>query len=272
MANYNFTVPSLGNKYIDFRTEIIGDSYNWSWIRPMSQVTSIAIHHTAGPDNQTPQQIAGYHVNTLGWGGVGYHFIITPDGTVYYVGDLNTARAHVKDRNESSIGICLVGSFMNGKTPKDAQIASAHVVCSRLLFESPELPNLNGWEDISGHKELGNATACPGDSWAQWKQKLIIGIPQTPPVADEGQRIIEITKLYQVIFGRTPDQEGLNSYVKSRYTIDEIRKILTESIEHRQILERAQTYKKFFALATEARDHLAIAVQKVDEISQSASL
>lgn len=268
MANFIFTVPSLEKKYIDFRTPITGDSYNWSWVRPLTQVTSIAIHHSAGPDTQTPEDIARYHVKTLGWGGVGYHFIITNDATVYYVGDLNTARAHVKNKNESSIGVCLIGTFMNSKQPNDNQIMSAHRLCSRLLFETPEIPNINGWEDIYGHKELGSVTACPGDTWPLWKPKLLSGIA-SPDNANNSERVAEITKMYQIILGRDPDQDGLLMYVKSKYSLDQIRKIMTESLEHKSIIERAQSYKKLKALAQNANTYLLESKKAVDELIQN---
>lgn len=271
MANFIFTVPSLDKKYIDFRTPIIGDSYNWSWVRPLTQVNTIAIHHSAGPDTQTPEDIARYHVKTLGWGGVGYHFIITNDATVYYVGDLNTARAHVKNKNESSIGICLIGTFMNNKQPNDNQIRAAHRLCSRLLFETPEIPNINGWEDIYGHKELGGKTACPGDSWALWKPKIISGIPEGANNSNNSERVSEITKMYQIILGRDPDQDGLSMYVKSQYSIDQIRKIITESLEHKAIIERAQSYKRLKALAQNASNSLIESKKAVDELLQNVS-
>ncbi|MBI2600039.1 N-acetylmuramoyl-L-alanine amidase, partial [Candidatus Daviesbacteria bacterium] len=82
MAKTNLQIQSLGNKFVDLRDLIPGDSYNWSWVRDLSQVNFLAIHHTAAPDTQTPEEIANYHIQNNGWGGIGYHFVITKDGTV----------------------------------------------------------------------------------------------------------------------------------------------------------------------------------------------
>ena len=58
--------------------------------RPLSQITHIAIHHSAAPANVTPERIADYHVNNPShlWPGIGYHYYIGPDGTIYHTQDL----------------------------------------------------------------------------------------------------------------------------------------------------------------------------------------
>ncbi|MEK7166249.1 MAG: peptidoglycan recognition family protein, partial [Patescibacteria group bacterium] len=126
MGNFAFNVPSLGTKFIDYRNQILGDSFNWSFARPLSQVQYLTIHHAAGPDTQTPDSIAAFHVNTNGWGGIGYHFVIAKDGRVYYVGDLTTGRANVANLNHLVIGICLIGSFIDGIEPPQTQLVSTH--------------------------------------------------------------------------------------------------------------------------------------------------
>lgn len=264
MGNFNLTVSSLGSKFIDYRTPILGDSFNWHWVRPLSQPQYLAIHHTAGPDTQTPDQIAAYHVNSRGWGGVGYHFLIAKNGTVYYVGDLTTARAHVYNYNHLAIGICLIGNFTAGKMPSTDQIQSAHLLCVKLLFQTPELSNVNGWEDLVGHKQFA-ATACPGDNWPQIRQKIITGIGVSP---DDSKRLTQIAELYRVILGREPDQDGLNSWDKGGQTIDQIRKSIVESIEHQQILNRAKNLTEAKTLAAES---LALSTQvsgKIEKITK----
>lgn len=176
MGNFTFGVPALGNKFVDYRQQIPGDSFNWAWTRPLAQVKYLVIHHTAAVDTQTPESIANYHINNNGWGGIGYHLVISKEGVVYYVGDLTTARANVKDMNHLVVGICLVGNFTGGRVPTDSQIGSTRLLCEKLLFNTPELSGADGWEDVVGHKQLG-ATACPGDNWESWRQKVVAGVP-----------------------------------------------------------------------------------------------
>jgi hypothetical protein len=179
MGNFPLQIPALGKKFVDYRQQILGDSFTWSWVRPLSQPKDLAIHHSAGPETQTPDNIAAYHVRSRGWGGVGYHFIIARNGTTYYVGDLTTARANVANKNHLVIGICLIGNFMNGRLPSHDQFLSAHELCSHLLFHTPALTNINGWEDVIGHQQL-QATSCPGQDWLTWRKWLIK--PPVPPV------------------------------------------------------------------------------------------
>ncbi|MBD3279583.1 MAG: DUF4214 domain-containing protein [Candidatus Pacebacteria bacterium] len=249
MGNFSLTVPALADKFVDYRQQIIGNSYTWSWVRPLAQVRYLVIHHSAGPDTQTPDDIARYHVQNRGWGGVGYHFIITKDGTTYYVGDLTTARAHVYNYNHSALGVCLVGKFMNGKQPSNAQIHSAHELASQLFFRTPALTNCDGWEDLKGHSDF-SATACPGDSWPSYKPKIIADV--NPPTTYQKRRQA-ISELYQVVLGREPDQAGLDYHVKSDRSIDQIRQLMTESSEHRQLINRAYSFKKAQELANQGR-------------------
>lgn len=174
MSRIDLNIPSLGNKFADIRDTMPGDSFNWSWIRPLSQVKYLAIHHSAASDIQTPTEIANFHIKSNGWGGIGYHFLVAKDGTVYYVGDIGTARANVEGLNEQVIGICLVGNFIDGNLPSAAQLDSTNKLCN-FLVNFTELSNVNSRDSIRAHSELpGQSTTCPGDSWGSWKENLFV--------------------------------------------------------------------------------------------------
>ena len=165
-------------KWNDYRDEIWGNSYTWSWVRSFSQLTGVLIHHSVTKHEATPDDIALLH-KARGWGGIGYHFVITKDGTVYYVGDISTARAHVLDKNEKFLGIVMVGDFTK-HLPSDEQIKSAHDLCKFFFFQTPSLPTLKGWDQLGGHKDQ-QATACPGSSWPiDMRERIKNRIPYTP--------------------------------------------------------------------------------------------
>lgn len=267
MANFSLNIPALGNKLVDLRGRIAGDSFNWSWERPLSQVRYLVVHHSAGPDTQTPADIANYHVQSRGWGGIGYHFVISKDGTVSYVGDLTTARANVLNLNHLVIGICLIGTFMNGALPSDNQINASHFLCSHLLFNTPEASGINGWEDVVGHKQLG-ATACPGDTWDFYRPKIVTGIGISSTTPDTAQRAGEIANIYRTALGREPDQPGLESYVQSGDSIDQIRKSIVESWEHQSLINKARSFKKAQDLAAGSVASISQALRKVGEITK----
>ena len=176
MSKIDLTIPSLGNKFVDLRDQLPGDSYNFSWVRPLSQVNFLAIHATGTPDTQTPQEIANYHININGWGGIGYHFLISADGVVFYVGDIFTARANVANLNEQVLGICLMGNFTEGRVPTNEQLDSAHKLCE-FFIKFAGLPNVTSWDKVRGHKELPNqSTPCPGDDWNTWRIQIVEGV------------------------------------------------------------------------------------------------
>lgn len=208
MPNTPLHIPDLINrgKWVDYRDPIWGDSYNWSWVRKWEEVKYLVIHHTVTSHDATPDDIALLH-KARGWAGIGYHFVITKDGTVYYVGDISTARANVLNMNEQVIGITLVGDFTK-HLPSDDQILSAHDLCKFFLFNAPALPNINGWEDVVGHKEL-QATACPGNDWKDTASSLynrIKGrIPYTPQPTPQPEPIPQ----------PQPDQFSIDLGVKS---------------------------------------------------------
>ncbi len=154
----------------DLRNPIAGDSYNWAGTEPMAAKKSIVIHHTgvntANSGGEDGFSIANYHTTKNGWGGIGYHFVITHDNhgavQVQYVGDLATYRAHVANNNPGRIGICLVGNFEQ-EVPGQEQLAATRRLIDYLIAPNNIAPSLNFHSQVVGHGDL-MATGCPGKS------------------------------------------------------------------------------------------------------------
>jgi hypothetical protein len=191
MASTPLHIPDLvnRNKFRDYRDGVLGNSYTWWAERDWNTPEYIAIHHSVtNPTNNYKgdvDYIAHLHVNVRSFGGIGYHFVITTDGTVWYVGDISTMRANVANKNHLVIGICLVGDFTK-HNPTDDQILSVHDLCKFLKDDVHMLSKINGksWEQVVvGHKEL-QATACPGTSWKgpddSMFERIKNRIPYTP--------------------------------------------------------------------------------------------
>lgn len=151
--------------------------------RPLSQITHLAIHHTATPPTVTPTRIAELHVKPdsnrgkEAWPGIGYHYFIHVDGTVDQTNQLETASYHVHRHNIYSVGIVFAGSFMNGKIPTSAQLRSgAHLTA--WLMQELNVPLARVW----GHREFpDNSTVCPGSEWTlgnRWRDLLFERIEQ----------------------------------------------------------------------------------------------
>lgn len=140
---------------------------------------SLTKKHLGGSDAAS---FAEYHVNTLGWPGVGYTFIIepknvinTPNGKrarIVYAHDIDRRTYHVGNSNQFALGICVAGDYRSD-TMDDATIASIADLHSALV------KNNIGKNDTS-HSEM------PGYSWKECcvydYRKLIKWQGSTTPV------------------------------------------------------------------------------------------
>ena len=73
-----------------------------------NKVLLVVLHHRAG--NGTVESIHTQHLKN-GWAGIGYHFYIRKDGTVYEGRPITYVGSHCKGNNSCSIGVCLEGYF-----------------------------------------------------------------------------------------------------------------------------------------------------------------
>ena len=125
----DLTIPSLGNRFVDYREDILGDSFSFGPTRKLSQIKFFFVHHSVTPQEgnwkKEADRIASLHVNGNGWAGVGYHYIIGSDGVIAYVQDISHGGASVLNHNEVLISACLVGDFTK-QLPTDMQIHSAY--------------------------------------------------------------------------------------------------------------------------------------------------
>ncbi|MDQ3247593.1 MAG: N-acetylmuramoyl-L-alanine amidase, partial [Chloroflexota bacterium] len=151
--------------------------------RALSQITHVAVHHTAAPASLGALRIDELHVNAdpdrgkEAWPGIGYHFFIGADGAIEQTNRLETASSHVYRHNGYTAGVAFAGSFMNGKIPTAAQLRSgAHLIA--WLMQELRVPLARVW----GHREFPeNTTVCPGNEWTlgnRWRDLLFERIEQ----------------------------------------------------------------------------------------------
>ena len=175
--------------------------------RPLSQITHISVHHSATPANISLDLIAKYHVETHGWPGIGYHFYIKPDGTIYQTNRLETISYHTRDNNSYTVGICVAGTF-NDTVPTPAQMNSAaHLIA--WLMEKLDIP----LENVKGHKEYVS-TQCPGEEWLKdkrWKAMLFKRIK----AVQEGLWPVPKVMDHYVLFWSRDGEWAKDEWVKS---------------------------------------------------------
>lgn len=121
-----------------------------------NKTTALIIHHRGGNGDVT--SIHQQHLKQ-GWSGIGYHYYIRKDGTIYSGKPQWAIGAHCTNHNSYSLGICLEGNFEKEK-PSEKQLES-------LKWLIQYLKKLFPIKEVKGHRDL-NATACPGKYLYSW--------------------------------------------------------------------------------------------------------
>src|SRR5674476_720105 len=140
------------------------------------------VHHTDSSNDYTPDQVPGiirgiyaYHAQTLGWGDIGYNFLVDRFGRIWegrYGGmDKPVIGGQVYNYNQVSTGVSAIGTFTSAAVPQAMTDALKRILAWKLSLAgipatgaSPiQAPNGTNIQRISGHRDVGGTT-CPGDS------------------------------------------------------------------------------------------------------------
>ena len=119
----------------------------------MKTVDAIILHHRAG--NGDVESIHEQHMKQ-GWWGIGYHYYIRKDGSVWRGRPEKWVGSHAgssTDYNKHSIGICFEGNF------ESEQMTDAQVEAGRELIA--DIKKRYKIKEILGHRDVAK-TACPG--------------------------------------------------------------------------------------------------------------
>ncbi|WP_078554977.1 N-acetylmuramoyl-L-alanine amidase [Bacillus alkalicellulosilyticus] len=146
--------------------------------RSRSAITNIAIHHSATTSGSA-EAFARYHVNELGWPGIGYHYVVDKDGSIHWCHDLEVVSYHVGNSNGRAVGICMVGDFRS-QTLGDAQRNAAQELTAWLISEL----NLS-IDDVLGHIEFPGYSwkPCPSVNMNTFRRQLYNRTGETPGTA-----------------------------------------------------------------------------------------
>ncbi|MEO1482623.1 MAG: N-acetylmuramoyl-L-alanine amidase [Myxococcota bacterium] len=141
-----------------------------AWSARASRCTSntsfyrITIHHTVGPNNDSlspaarMRQMQNYHMDSLGWCDIGYHYVVSQDGALWEARPSPRLGAHVGGANTGNIGISFMGNYMT-VAATNAQLNSAAELMVGLSAQNRISLDRGA---VRGHREY-SATACPGD-------------------------------------------------------------------------------------------------------------
>ena len=166
----------------------------------MNKPEVIIVHHSGGTkadpladtSHHTFDIIKNYHVS-LGWGDIGYHWLIEKSGKICKGRDEKVMGAHTIGMNDKSIGICVVGNF-DSKLPTAAQEESLKVVYKDIISRYPALTG-----QIFPHRKF-SARTCYGvklsDNWAQEVvEKEEIVTPLVPTFIKDNNKSMDKIKI-----------------------------------------------------------------------------
>lgn len=137
--------------------------------------TKLAVHHTvtqrsaAGGYDTRIRQIQSFHMDGNGWCDVGYHFLVTENGTVYEARPLRFLGSHVYKNNTGNAGMSFVGCFhtsscsgLGSTTPPQAAIDAASKVLGLIAKNQGIAISTTALKGHRDHPE--QSTSCPGDN------------------------------------------------------------------------------------------------------------
>lgn len=116
------------------------------------RTTALVLHHS-DTESGTVQTFHAYH-QSKGWLGIGYHYVVYKDGSVWRGRPENWIGAQAEGANSYTIGICFVGKYNEETVMPDAQFRSGLALLCDLRSRYPGI-------EIQPHKHFDN-TACPG--------------------------------------------------------------------------------------------------------------
>ena len=163
------------------------------WPAEFHRVQKLVVHHTATTTVSDPQDAAAqvraiyyYHAVTLGWGDIGYNFVVDPFGRVYegrYSGSPTgedgdgrvVTAGHTYQHNTGTLGIAFLGDATEQPPSEPASAALVDFLAWESsqhgldpLRSSRYYNVVNEVEreilNVAGHRDYV-ATACPGDAF-----------------------------------------------------------------------------------------------------------
>ena len=134
------------------------------------KINKVIIHAADTPAgmNVGVEEIRRWHVEGNGWSDIGYHYVITRDGTIEAGRDEDTQGAHVRGHNGDSLGVCMVGGKPGCNYTAAQWEALAWLVRGLLLRHGLVA------SDVYGHNDFDKGKTCPTFDAHAWAANLEI--------------------------------------------------------------------------------------------------
>ncbi len=118
------------------------------------------IHHSGNRGSNKPTEIESKHMVERGWDNVGYHYLITREGTIYEGTKLGFKGIHVGGANTGKIGVLIMGDYHHQFWDIDDDLSKTQLAAAITLLST--LKSRLEISELGGHRDYGK-TDCPGD-------------------------------------------------------------------------------------------------------------
>ena len=131
---------------------------------------TIVIHCSATPATMDigVEKIREWHVDDNKWDDVGYHHIITRDGTLEPARPEEMQGSHARAVNGTSLGICLIGGSNSNGDWENNFLDPQFVTLKALLLNLIEKYEI---KKIIGHYQVDDKKECPSFKVPDWLEK-----------------------------------------------------------------------------------------------------
>ena len=145
--------------------------------RDLSQIDTIVVHQTDSKDKGTfhPYDTARHHINSRGWAGIGYHYFIIKDGTIYQTQPDYVISNHASSYNDNSLGVVITGDHRL-PTSKDYTCGDNEAMLGKTQYKSLvwtishlQLKHNLSLDNIVAHGQTGSSKSCPNLNMEQLK-------------------------------------------------------------------------------------------------------
>lgn len=119
-----------------------------------TKTDELILHHAAAEGSV--ESIHNYHLHNNNWLGIGYHYYVRKDGSIWKGRPEDSVGAHTLGHNYQSIGVCFEGNFERD-TMSAAQLLAGKKLISDIVRRYPGIK-------VSGHRD-NDTTACPGKNF-----------------------------------------------------------------------------------------------------------
>lgn len=173
----------MKNKF-GFYSFDIDEFTDWIKLKKIGRtITKIQLHHTYIPDYKNftgvnhfelQQAMKNHHINSNGWGDIGQHYTVFPDGLILTGREIERTPACIYGQNSGSVCIENLGNFDKGKDLMSKEQRKSILLLTALLCNKFNIPVTTDfvvyhhWFDlVTGVRNNGtkNNKSCPGTAF-----------------------------------------------------------------------------------------------------------